>query len=527
MAQSPHIEVEFKLRATGPLEVAAVDAHLREHGLACRAADLDEHLDVYLDDDRHSLQRSGIGLRLRRSANRTTLTCKRGGTRNGAKHEREEIEAPWSADEAPKTSAQLPEPIRMALAPVLSEATLSERLRLAVRRERRLLQQDGIDLCEVAIDRVVAEAGARRATFDEIEIEVSGDAARCEQLCDHLTKTLPVAAAETDKPTHAATLLGMSPDCPPPPTATADTVPATGNAVLAAIDGHLVAMQDAEHAIHERADAEPTHELRVALRRLRTLVKAFDALWPDDLATSLRARLAAFSHRLDSLRDLDVLLANSGEANAALPEGLQAAAATVTGWLQRERDQEHCRVREWLKDPGRRREFSQLVADLHGFSRDGSLASEPMSCSLADRLASAGRKVRKRLGSLSKTSPLSALHAARLSCKRLRYLAEERLAEGAPSIPGKLLAALTRAQRSLGRTCDHSSCSERLLLAASRLPTDAPPASLAALGGLATWHAEAGRRLTRRATKHCRRLESKRFWRWLADRDTPQAPQGA
>ena len=57
-----NIEIEFKLRATRPLEVAVVDATVRELGFGCRAVATSEHVDTYFDDNDGSLGRAGIGL---------------------------------------------------------------------------------------------------------------------------------------------------------------------------------------------------------------------------------------------------------------------------------------------------------------------------------------------------------------------------------------------------------------------------------------------------------------------------------
>ncbi len=517
MPLEQRLETEFKLRASQPLEVAVVDARLREAGLLCSAATFVDHLDTYLDDDDGSLREAGIGLRLRRNQQGAVLTCKRRGTRHGARHEREELECDWPGGELPTHTLQLPLAIRDVVEPLLHQSQLVEQLRLHVHRERRVLQHEGLDVCEVAIDHVVARCGARQASFDEVEIEVLDDAALSERLCEHLLRLLPVEAADNDKPTHAAALLGMPTHRRTRQTPVRDGADATGPAVLAAVERLLVEIRDAESEVRRHADAEPLHTMRVALRRLRTLVGAFAELWPADVVASIKTRLAATSHRCGEVRDLDVLLVGIDAASTDLPEELRDASIEVTGWLRREREQARTRLLDWLRDEERLRSLGQLQTDLTSLSLDTAQATQDLTDSLATQLEAAGRRLRKRLRQLSASPTLAAMHGARLACKRLRYLAEEPF-EGLPDdrrVAADLLDALVRVQRILGQACDHGACSDRLLLAASRLPSNAPPVSIAALGGLATCHTQAMRAQRDRAAKLCRRLARKKNWRWL------------
>src|SRR5262245_47375583 len=91
------VETEFKLRAARPIEPAAFDAAIREAGFSCRAIDSRHHVDVYLDDARHSLARAGVGLRIREDARTRVVTAKTAGHRNGALFVRAETEAPWTS----------------------------------------------------------------------------------------------------------------------------------------------------------------------------------------------------------------------------------------------------------------------------------------------------------------------------------------------------------------------------------------------------------------------------------------------
>lgn len=527
------VEIEFKLRANSPLEIAAVDAHLREVGYACRAATGDEHVDIYLDDDRRTLQGAGIGLRLRRSRAAATLTAKLRGSVHGALHQRTELQCDWTAQAHPATAAELPAPLRASLAPLLDERPLRETLRLVVQRERRVLQHQSQDLCEVAIDRVTASNGARSAAFDEVEIEVLDDTPRCSQLCDVLARRLRLQPAEQDKPTHAAQLLGM-----PTPRAAAiaeiepvgsaepiaplervesidDTVSNVADAALRRhlsafrAAGSLLAAQTADDAAH----AEGLHAMRVALRRLRTIAASLPELWTKDAAAAIRARLRTIGRRLGEARDLDVLLVRVTPTAAALPPELRAAGQEALLWLQRERDRARLRLRAWLASPEYAAELDSLQTELTQAQSSAELASTTFAAAVQPRFATFARRFRRRLRRLPAHAPLAELHTARLACKRLRYLAEVGVESDVEVAAPALQRALAQLQRRLGDLCDHFVTSERLELAASRLPSQTPRANITALAHMAQRHRKAAERLRAKTAKSWQRLAQKKAWR--------------
>ena len=110
-------EIEYKLRAKAPIEIARVDALLRETGLPVRSRGSVVHVDVYLDTRDHALRRRGFGLRMRRAddAPCAVLTCTDRGRRDGARFDRREIEAPWLGAAPPPTVPDLPPEMRRIL----------------------------------------------------------------------------------------------------------------------------------------------------------------------------------------------------------------------------------------------------------------------------------------------------------------------------------------------------------------------------------------------------------------------------
>jgi len=505
------VEAEFKLRATQDLEVAAVDAAVREAGFVCSDADSGHHVDAYLDDGEGSLRRAGIGLRLRDRNGARELTCKTRGQRNGSLFVRDEWQAPWPPCAAPRTAAELPPALRDAVEPFALDRPLGEVLRLATQRDRRTLQRDGRDLGELAIDHVQATAAGRSASFAEVEIEVQHGLPDCERLADRLTQGLPLQPAGDDKPGHAGALLGLQP-------AAREARPLhaampVGQATATLVQRHLVALQRAEVAVRRDEHSEHLHAMRVATRRLRELVRCFGDLWPRQERTWLLDHLGRTGRQLGTLRDLDVLLQDLPLAIGQLPAALRRASDEVLDWVGRRRRRTREQLLTWLCSAERLADQRRMCET---FAAAGSSAEamQPLAAVLPHRLARTTRKVRKLARAMPADLPFEPLHRLRIACKRLRYLAEA--FDTLPGLDyGKSLAAVTRLQQSLGTVCDREVATRRLVEwiphAAAAIGDQLQVAAL--LGGLAARAELDAGRTRERAARDLARVDRKRVYR--------------
>lgn len=134
------------------------------------------------------------------------------------------------------------------------------------------------------------------------------------------------------------------------------------------IEQHLQRVVKCHQRVLDRDDPEPLHQMRVAMRRLRTTLQQFAPLL--DLPHAVTdSRLAKSVRRLGLARDLDVLQGRLVETlMPQLPEAEVAALRPVLRSLRRERDlaQEHLEkvirssghlelvaaLQRWLKAPG-------------------------------------------------------------------------------------------------------------------------------------------------------------------------------
>ena len=504
-------ETEFKLRALRPIEVAAVDAALRELGAVVRTSSSHRQIDVYLDDDRGSLASAGIGLRIRTEERGSRVTCKTRGSNRAGLFVREEHEADWPTTQPPDSARELPDAVRDLVEPFVRERRLQPWLQLMTRRETRVLQQDDRDLCELVIDQVAASAGERSATFAEVELEVVDDVAGVERLAAALQGRLPLQPADDDKPRHAAALLGL----PLPTAAAAPTAADTplGAALVTALTSHLHALQQAEAQVRSDRGPAALHTMRVEVRRLRVLVRAFRDLWPAEHAPLVAEALATLNRRLGSARDLDVLLAELHEATDRLPQQLHAACANAVAWAAGERDRAHADLRTWLRSDERLHEQSRLERLLLELDPQHSLANAPLVTALHPRLQKAVATVQRLAADLPPELPLAATHALRIAAKRLRYLAEE-----FRDLPGhdyeRALELLIALQQAFGSVCDHEVAVQRLVdwIPAAAANSDGA-LTAAALGGLAALHGRRARRARKVAAKALERLDRKKVWR--------------
>lgn len=548
-------EHEYKLRATAPIEIAQIDALIREVGCSCPRAESEEYVDTYFDDALSSLRANGCGLRWRRRALGGKITWKSTGQRrDGGLFVRRELEASWDRPEAPGSAADLPDSVRDAVEPWTLRRPLHALLQLRVRRERRLLECDGQSVGELVLDHVqVTDADDHGASFVEVELEfpagthsAAADATRAE-LLHCLGTRLPLIEATTNKLHHAAALLGLETASLAEPAPCEDDAP-LATAVAAALQRQLRAFTEAEIGVRQDLGPEPLHEARVAIRRMRVLVRAFPELWPEADHRWLQDSLAVAGRELGALRDLDVVILATPTAIAQLPEALRRAEQPFLQWLRDRRDRVRDQVQAWLRGEVRLGDMER-VRDLCGDAGRNTppidpavppgaaidptnVATQPVDDNVAailappraptlgaawrERLRKSVRQVRRLGRQLPPDLALPQLHALRIAIKRLRYLLEEFRNQDDRSTH-RVVRRLVRLQQRLGEVCDHEVAATHHLEWLPLVVADAaePIPMAAMLGGLAAAHQHEAMRLRRRAARTFAQVDRKRFWRRL------------
>lgn len=173
-------------------------------------------------------------------------------------------------------------------------------------------------------------------------------------------------------------------------------------------------------------DTEFLHDLRVAVRRSRSVVKLVGDVLPQPLVELAAAELRWLGDLTTPTRDLDVYLLDLPGAAT----GLQAAApddlVPFAEYLRRLRTRERAALRRGLRSPrlGKfQREYRSQLAAVTG-SEPAGAAAVPLGRLAAERVARAHRRLRRLGDRITTDSPPEALHTLRKRGKELRYLLE-------------------------------------------------------------------------------------------------------
>ncbi|MGG5885947.1 CHAD domain-containing protein [Falsiroseomonas sp. HC035] len=179
------------------------------------------------------------------------------------------------------------------------------------------------------------------------------------------------------------------------------------------------------------AGTDPTgvHQMRVALRRLRSALKAFRAAADGPALRRFDAQAKALAGSLGPARDWDVFLAGlAAELAEALPDEPRIAALLATG--RRHRDAAYAALRLQLSGPAfRRLAWDAVALDVRTpwraeASEEAAARRDAPLPNLADHLLARRWRRLTAVGRDIAPLPDAEFHALRLDGKRMRYLAE-------------------------------------------------------------------------------------------------------
>lgn len=493
-AEAP-LELELKLELQRPEDARALGEDRRLRRLGRGRARTRRLRSVYWDTPDLGLHRRGLGLRLRDGGRARVQTVKGPVTPSAGLFERREDEAPV-AGSAPDLAAVRDPALRAALHAETAQRGLglAPVVETEVRRTERLLVWETTEIA-FCLDVGTVRTGRGALPLHEVELElVRGEPAALFDLALALLETQPLRPAAVGKAERGFALLtgeAASPSKARPLEVGPD---ATLDALLAAAFAEGL-RQVSENAAPAEAGADPegVHQLRVGVRRLRSLFSLFKGWLPAEPAAELREELRWLGRALGEARDLDVFL---GERL-----GPQVAARPDDPALKRLRDEARAARADAYDDVRaalRSLRFARLLLALGRFTwargwREQRLTEAsarlffPGADAARPLLAKRWKRVRRRARVLeaSSAAPVAALHELRIECKKLRYASEFL----APLYPGKdakrFAKRLARLQDHLGHLND-AALAERLcdgLLA--RLGAEAGPAHHRAAGFVA------------------------------------------
>jgi len=451
------LEIELKLRVPARW-VRRLTAHplLRGAGPAVRR----KLHSVYFDTRALDLWRGGIALRVRREGQRWIQAVKGGGSVRAGLHQRLEEE---TEVRGPRPDlARIRDP---GLAKTLGRARLRARLApvftTEVNRARRLLALESGARVEASVDRGVIRSGNRSVPVAELELELkSGDPGQLYALAQQLARDVPLSLEDRSKAERGIALFrghGAKPVKARPATLTRDLT--VGEAFVRVMQASLAHLLANERGMLERADPEYLHQMRVALRRLRSAMGVFAPSLPPEVIAPTAAQLKWLAAILGPARDWDVFLTET------LPPiekefGAHGELQAFIGRARALRRQASARARRAL----RTRRYQRLVLLLAGWlaSRNSLSGLEPayraaletpivdFAAEVLDERYEQVRKRGRKVGSLSVTE----LHRLRIAIKKFRYATDffAGLYEGKPV--RESLKRLARLQDILGAMND-------------------------------------------------------------------------
>lgn len=278
----------------------------------------------YFDTATYSLQKEKIAYRIRREGDQWVATIKGGGSSNGGLHERQE----WNvivAEAQPDLRVFADTEIGAKLIEIVGNQEL---LPIMITRfERQTLDvcmPDGSQI-EVAADQGEIIAGAKRSPILEIELELkSGKPSALFALGATLAKEYPLLP-ETDSKFYRGLLLAGLVTKEPKKVLTLPKVHAqqkAGEGLLGLLIELITQFFLAEQAFFEnQAQPEDVHQLRICLRRLRSILEFVGADALEEYKVH-QAQLRKIGQSLGIIREIDVAYGSWKEWSECQPRGM-------------------------------------------------------------------------------------------------------------------------------------------------------------------------------------------------------------
>lgn len=463
---------------------------------------------VYFDTPDFALARAGVALRVRSTGDGLVQTVKASGGGGAGLFDRPEWETALPGAEPALDCDHLR---ATGLAPFADPALVARLQPMFSTEINRTTYRLGGEAWEVeaALDHGRVVAGERSEPICEVEFElVRGDPDRLFDLARQLLAAVParpLSLSKSERGVRLASGDGLRP--------AKARVPAlnprlgVGEAFQTIARSCLDHLLVNEHCLLATGDGEAIHQMRVALRRLRSAIRLFRPVVEGPLLAEIGGELRWLLDRLGPARDAEVLRAEIlAPVRAARPDdaGLAALDAAAGRDLAGRLDVAVAAVRD--------RRFAALVLDLGAWieSGDGRAAraaglAEPISPFARRRLAKISRRLLRQGGEdlLALTPPER--HEVRIRAKQARYAAEF----FAALLPRKAVAGfiedLAALQDALGRLND-------LAVALPRLAALPDPAAAEAAERVAAWHRDGEAALL---------AEAARCWRRLRQREMP------
>jgi CHAD domain-containing protein len=213
----------------------------------------------------------------------------------------------------------------------------------------------------------------------------------------------------------------------------------------------LATVREARDRLDDLSDKEALHDFRVALRRLRSWLRAFRPALEDTVGSKIERKLKRIANATGSSRDLQVHVQWVSAARKTLSEQARPGASWLLRRLRdekREADADFRAVIDAKFDRAAENAEEALLRYQASVVDEG----ERFASVAADMIELQTESLTNALERVSGPGDRAEAHAARIAAKRLRYLLEG-VDDGTPSIH-QLIEKLKTLQDTLGELHD-------------------------------------------------------------------------
>jgi inorganic triphosphatase YgiF len=483
----PGSEIELKLLTDGEHLAAFRDAPVIAANARNRGTR--RHLRaVYYDTGDRRLRKAGLSLRVRQSGARFTQTVKSGFLKDSLRRGEWEAPVPTASPDLTLALPFLPEKLRSRLSPEALQPVFAT----DIHRLSRLVHLPSGSV-EVSFDHGILKAGERTLSVDEIELELKdGTAQTLYDLALRLMEHGPVRPSVRGKSDRGFDLAdGTPPAAPRPDRPILDPEAPVDEAFAAILRGALFHLLRSLPAAEDGQNPEGVHQVRVALRRLRSAFGLMRTVAASASLDAFDAEAKWLADSLGSARDCDIFVEETLSSIAeALPE--LDGFADLRRLAEKRRSDGYRSARAAIAD----QRASRFILELGGWIEQrgwrGDVSPEALGAlghpaiDFADRtLAELHAKVLKR-GRHFNAMPPEERHKLRIAVKKLRYATDFLMPlYGSRKSARRFASELADLQEELGRYNDMATT--RTIVAGFAVePAGRSPAAGAVIG----WQAQ-------------------------------------
>ena len=357
---------------------------------------------TYFDTDHHRLGQLGLTLRKRveRSHGVWQLKIPSGAARLELEIDSGSRDIPWEFHDLLTAFFRKQEPVQLG--------------KLRTKRKGLRLQKDNQVIAEVVHD-VVALIRDKKVvhTFQELEVELQeGTVPQLKSI----RKTLIHAGAQ-EKPLQPKIFQALQLPYLLPLESSDPSVSPT-EYIRERLHSQFFQMLRHDPGTRLDRDHEALHQMRVAMRRIRAILRAVRSFLAPEWTEQVRQEMSWISSLLGEVRDWDVLLEYFREESHDLSAKEQRSFQSILHNFEDQRSIARAKLLEGLR--------SDRYLDLLNHFEDSliHLPFQPSSLTIVDLTRNTFRKLRDFVKTLNSVYPKSELHRIRILLKRTRYAVE-------------------------------------------------------------------------------------------------------